>query len=116
MGNRINKVSTARSRQMREYRIKRLEFLKEHPYCEVCAEIPYLPTLHKHMATEIHHTRGRIGSLLCDSRYWKAACIWGHWWIGTHPIQARQLELICHVGEWNQTEKLEQQKERNART
>lgn len=68
-----------------------------------------------HRSTEIHHTKGRTGSLLCDERYWKATCAAGHWWIGSHPMQARELGLLCDVGDWNQTEKLEQQKERNAR-
>lgn len=47
-----------------------------------------------------HHIRGRIGSLLCDTRYWVAVCREHHQWIHAHPNQARELGLLAQPGDW----------------
>lgn len=50
---------------------------------------------------DIHHTRGRISSLLLDVRFWLALDRQKHNWIGENPKAARQSGLICQPGEWN---------------
>lgn len=47
-----------------------------------------------------HHTRGRIGTLLCDTRYWLAVSERGHEWIHQHPKEAREHGWLCPVGFW----------------
>lgn len=49
----------------------------------------------------IHHTRGRIGSLLCDTRYFSLLCVSCHNWVGEHPNEAREKGLLCAKGLWN---------------
>lgn len=99
---RINPVSKRQQQRFREYRKVRKEFLREHPVCECCRVINLNPILHR--ATEIHHVRGRIGSLLCDTRFFKATCFQAHHWIGHHPQEARKLGLLCELGKWNTPE------------
>ncbi len=70
-----------------------------------CAFIP-----HK-AATQCHHQRGRIGSLLMDERFWIPICAEGHAWIDANREEARKtvallqdgrhLLLLCAPGEWN---------------
>ena len=49
----------------------------------------------------IHHTRGRVGSLLCDTRHWRALCLKCHRDVGNNPAWARQVGLLCEKGLWN---------------
>lgn len=59
-----------------------------HPRCEICplrAEDPHcyaLPTV------DIHHSRGRDGLLLFDTRWFKAACRPCHEWAERNPKAA----------------------------
>jgi hypothetical protein len=50
---------------------------------------------------DVHHSRGRVGTLLIDTRFWKAVSRKAHDWIGEHPEEARALGLLCQPGEWN---------------
>lgn len=62
-------------------------------------------------ATQCHHQRGRLGSLLMDERFWIPVSSAGHARIGTGPEWARRtfafltdgraLTLLCQRGEWN---------------
>ena len=52
-------------------------------------------------ARDIHHTRGRAGSLLSDWRYWMALCRPCHDWVAEHPVDARSEGLLCAEGKWN---------------
>lgn len=54
--------------------------------------------------TEIHHTRGRLGSLLMDKRFWMAVSKAGHRYIHSHPAEARRRGWICEAGLWNTPE------------
>jgi hypothetical protein len=54
-------------------------------------------------ATDLHHKRGRTGSLLIDVRHWVALCRPCHDWVGAHIAEAREAGLICAEGEWNKT-------------
>jgi hypothetical protein len=52
-------------------------------------------------ATEVHHTRGRLGKLLLDKRYWLAVSAEGHRWIHDHPDEVRAHGWLCAKGDWN---------------
>ena len=52
-------------------------------------------------ATEVHHTRGRAGSLLTNDKFWLAVCNGCHNWIHNNIEQARKRGLICAKGDWN---------------
>jgi hypothetical protein len=87
----------AKSHQMRQYSALKKSFLLRNPWCAV---LPLRP------ATHIHHTRGRLGSLLTDERYWVPVSVMGHSWIHFHPEQARLrkwmgIPLLCEKGKWN---------------
>lgn len=78
----IPKISKKESARLRKYSVVRKEYLAEHPFCEVkgCRE----------RATENHHKRGKIGSLLCDKRYFFATCSDHHRFIEVHPEWAKE--------------------------
>lgn len=54
-----------------------------------------------HACTDVHHSRGRAGSLLIDERFWIPVCRRAHNWIQANPERARALGLLCQPGEWN---------------
>lgn len=68
-------------------------FKAAFPECQCCPLVR--PKLGFVYATDdIHHTRGREGYLLLDTRYWRTACRGCHNWINDHPFQAEKLGLI----------------------
>lgn len=83
IANRSNK----RASQERDYSKLRVVFLTENSDCQAqldgCAG----------EATEVHHKKGRIGSLLTDTAYFLAVCRYCHDWIENNPIKAKQLNL-----------------------
>jgi hypothetical protein len=74
----LKRVSTKRSKELKEYSKLRKAYLEAHPYCEVyMAEygLEYKGgPVDAPKATDIHHRRGRWGSRLNDTRYWLAVC------------------------------------------
>ena len=91
---RINHTSEARKLAMDEYtRAKRL-WVKERHVCSY-------PGCQNQPDKTPHHTRGRLGSLLCDTRFWLPVCFEHHRWIHENITAARALGLICQPGEWN---------------
>jgi len=95
---RIRHTSTARAKQLREYRTRSQLFLKLNFNCLGCIARGFK---FQSRATEIHHSRGRTGTLLNESKYWKPVCSDCHRWIHLHPEAARLAGLICEVGKWN---------------
>jgi hypothetical protein len=47
----------------------------------------------KKLATDIHHSRGRRGDMLTDTRYFKALCRGHHLRVEAKPNEAKQLGL-----------------------
>ncbi len=93
----IRKVSAERSNRLRVYHGKRKLFLTAYTGCGVFPKL---------QATEIHHTRGRIGRLLNMTEFWVPVSRKGHDWINANPAEARNrtwygLPLLCAVGQWN---------------
>jgi len=77
---------------MSVYCERRELFLSNHPICSV-----YLTE----KADQIHHVRGRAGTLLLDTRFWKAVCQHAHDFIHDQPGMAREAALLCPRGDWN---------------
>lgn len=81
---RIKSVSDKKLVELNEYRKKRDAFMKgklcEFPDC-------------KEKATDLHHAKGRTGSLLTDERHFKALCRRCHRWVEENVIEAKRLGL-----------------------
>ncbi|TXH49972.1 MAG: hypothetical protein E6Q97_21345 [Desulfurellales bacterium] len=93
----IRPVSKALAKRKRQYSPIRAKFLAINSRCAV---FPY------QRATEIHHSRGRIGRLLNMTEFWVPVSREGHRWINDNPAEARNrtwmgIPLLCAVGQWN---------------
>ncbi len=88
----IRKVSKKLSSRLREYMKVRDAFLKAHWFCEwTLRERAFnneITTAPIPRATEIHHVRGRVGTLLTDTNYFMAVSAEGHRWIHANPKQS----------------------------
>lgn len=93
----IRPVSKSRAPQLARYRKLRADFLEESK-CKACFKIWKREPI---PATQVHHTRGRVGRLLCEAQYWLAVCHECHEWITNHTAKARELGLVCELGKWN---------------
>ena len=78
----IPKISQKRKIENAKYIVLRIEFLgkKENSICPVTGE----------KTTEIHHKKGRVGSLFLDVRYWLAVSREGHKKIEENPVWAKK--------------------------
>ena len=78
----IPKISQKRKIENAKYIVLRIEFLgkKENSICPVTGE----------KTTEIHHKKGRVGSLFLDVRYWLAVSREGHKKIEENPEWAKK--------------------------
>lgn len=92
----IRKMSLALARRQREYRKLKREWKKD-PINQTCRACP-------HPSTELHHSRGRIGLLLCDQRYWIPLCHECHEKVHRDINWARSLGLIAEKGKWNRAD------------
>lgn len=86
---RIRPVSRQREGLMRAYRAKSARWLAGKR-CFQCFD----------KQISVHHTRGRVGTLLCDERFWLALCDHCHRWVHDNPEEARSVGLLCQPGEW----------------
>jgi len=84
------KPSTAKARRL--YNKMAREYLLQNPQCAVFKNKP---------ASEVHHRRGRLGTLLIDQRFWLAVSKEGHYLIHHHPVEAQKRKFICERGQWN---------------
>jgi hypothetical protein len=78
----IPKVSKKRAKENTEYSKVRKIYLEHFPVCEVwnCGN----------KSTEIHHMRGRVGSLLIDVNHFLAVCEACHKYIENNPLWAKE--------------------------
>jgi hypothetical protein len=51
-----------------------------------------------------HHSRGKVGHLLMDKRFWRHLCREHHNWVGENMAEARTMGLLCETGKWNTPE------------
>jgi len=78
----IPKVSKKRTVENLKYQVLRIEFLGK-PENKICP-------ITKQPTSDIHHKKGRIGSLLLDTRYWVALSREGHKFVEENPIWAKE--------------------------
>lgn len=88
----LRRISKKRAKEGRTYTEVSGAFLADNPTCEMCKVAA---------STELHHKRGRVGSLLCDTRFFAACCNYCHTFIHANPAIARQLGLLAPANEWN---------------
>jgi hypothetical protein len=69
------------------YTILREQFLKRKPHCE--AHLPGCAI----NATDVHHKKGRTGTLFLDDTEFLAVCRTCHSWIEEHPKEAKLLDF-----------------------
>lgn len=81
--------------KMREYRTRKAVWITR-PENKRCVVFPRLPT------EDIHHIRGRAGSLLLDERGWLPVSRKGHDWIEKHRKLAQNRGWLAGPGEWNE--------------
>lgn len=86
----VSPVSASRRIQLKAYAKLKRAWLKGR-LCQRC-NAP---------ASDLHHSRGRVGRLLVAVQFWKALCWPCHNWVGSHPAEAREAGLLCAEGEWN---------------
>lgn len=82
---KIKQFSDKKIKELAVYRKERDKYFKDHPICEFpeCQSTDI----------QLHHSRGRCGSLLTDSSYFKSLCDTHHKFIENHPLIAKQLGL-----------------------
>jgi len=99
----MKQISDKRAAENSLYKKEKEVFLKEHWRCRACPSLPSVKTKHPYsnFSSEIHHTRGRTGRLLRDQRFWMPVCRRCHEWIHTNMNEARKVDLLCQLGEWN---------------
>jgi hypothetical protein len=78
----IKKVSYKRKLEDIIYKSERIKFLMLD--CNKVCPITKQPT------TDVHHSKGRIGTLYLDKRYWIALSREGHKYVEEHPEWARE--------------------------
>ena len=104
---RIKPVSAKRKAALASYKKTRLDWLTARSQpgpggkLIVRCEAPGCGSLETIKAITIHHKRGRIGALLCDTRHWSALCLSCHNQVGESPEWARRVGLLCEKGLWN---------------
>lgn len=78
----IPKISKKKKIENLKYQVLRTEFLgkKENQVCPITGK----------KTTEIHHKKGRVGSLFLDVRYWLAVSREGHKKIEENPVWAKK--------------------------
>lgn len=81
----IAKFSKKQLSNLREYRKVRDAYMKENPICQ------YPKCESK--SSDLHHSKGRIGSLLTEVKYFKALCRAHHQHIEENPALAYKLGL-----------------------
>jgi hypothetical protein len=94
---RVRPRSKRMAKLMAYYKSLKAQFLLDHPLCAVHRR----DVGNVHHADQIHHSRGRVGTLLLDIRFYKGVCAAGHDLIGEHPDLARGAGLLCVKGDWN---------------
>lgn len=91
----IPRMSAKRKKERVIYEKRKKVFLRDHCVCFVCdALVP--PRLR-----ELHHLRGRAGSLFLDERFWRMADRYCHDMIHSNRKWAIENGFLAGAGEWN---------------
>lgn len=114
--NRIAPVSDRRRGAMAEYRREaRLFVAAAVALGETCPVADSVEVLKERKVdnrlTEVHHVRGRSGTLLMDKRFWMAVSSAGHAWIHQEaPTAAAERGWLAGPGEWGDSDKSSERK------
>lgn len=94
----LARISKRQVAKLNAYGKAKAAYLNANPFCEAC-----LPrgAVSRFRSTDIHHSRGRAGELLSDTRFFKALCRPCHDWTHENPGSARALGLLAPANEWN---------------
>lgn len=76
----MNKVSDKQSKRIAEYVKVKDDYLRLNPWCEMHGK----PC----KACDIHHAKGKIGSLLTETKFFVGVCRPAHNWIHDNPTLA----------------------------
>jgi hypothetical protein len=82
---RMRQRSPQHAEQMAVYRLLAAAFLREHPRCQFPGCV--------RASLDVHHRKGRVGTLLLDTRHWSALCRTHHDWAGQHPTAAVEMGI-----------------------
>ena len=89
----MKRISDRQRQRLKEYAVARGRFMQDNPNCKSCG----------FKATELHHLRGRVASLLTDTRYFVSLCRSCHSFAHNYPNEARKIGLLCEKGKWGST-------------
>jgi hypothetical protein len=89
---RLRRVSKKREHELKIYYSLRSYMLKKRPYCEMPSRTGAPSCLNA--ATDIHHIKGRAGSLLCNVKYWLPVCPECHRYIHDHANEMRARKVM----------------------
>lgn len=81
----ISPIAEKEKKRLAEYRVVRDEWLGINNRCQ-------FPNCYSR-DVQLHHAAGRIGSLLVDTRYFRALCDTHHRWVELHPLEAKEMNL-----------------------
>lgn len=101
----LKKVSRSQRERLKRYYTVRNEFLAqpENQNCRCCTlRRESGENIQQQAATENHHSRGRGGSLLFDTRFFVPVCYdCSRNWIHQNPSKSREMGLLSSAAEWN---------------
>lgn len=97
LGPLAKKSRGKRAGQRQAYKAQARRFLEANPVCQVWP----MKGNRKRPSVDVHHMRGRFGSLLIDQRFWMAVSREAHDEIHRHPDAARRAGYLCPKGQWN---------------
>lgn len=93
----IKRVSDRQAARNRIWAKVKRDYLKGRLRCERCQKWTN--------KLDVHHSRGKNGSLRYDTRFFIAVCRPCHTWIDNNRAEARKLGLLCDYGLFNQPPK-----------
>lgn len=96
----LSPLSSRQRQKLKEYAIAKRLWWRE-VRGSVCPVLLKLFGRQVEVEPKPHHVRGRIGSLLCDTRMWLAVSQEGHDWIHQNINEARRYGWIAQAGDWN---------------
>ena len=76
----MRNLSKKRAAEYRQYWKVRKAFLEENPYCKRCGK----------PSQDLHHSKGKIGKLLLDTKYFIPLCRIDHTWVELSPKEAKE--------------------------
>lgn len=97
----IRKVSKSMAANNSKYNRIAAKFKRDHPICQAHHKIFGLLGSDGSRTQDIHHSRGKLGNLRFDTRFFIPVCRKCHIWIGNNKNLARAVGLLCEVGQWN---------------